>query len=295
MYTHLNGHHARIPLGQWKIGLIAAEKQPHLTNTVLGDPRISNQEWAKQEGMVAFAGYPLIAEGQVVGVMAMFARQPLSPDLLEAMALMGSSIALAIQRKRLEEWFRQADLLDLAPVWARALDDCITLWSQGAEQLYGWTKEEAVGRISHELLQTRFPKPRRDIQADLLAQGQWEGELIRLKRDGTTVVVASRWLLHTTGVGQPEAILEVNNDITERKQAEREARFLAEASAALASLVDYESTLQNVARLAVPFFADWCMWTCCNRMAPCDDWPSPMPTRPRPNWPRNSSSGIPRM
>ena len=259
LYTHLNGHHARIPLGQWKIGLIAAEKQPHLTNTVLGDPRISNQEWAKQEGMVAFAGYPLIAEGQVVGVMAMFARQPLSPDLLEAMALMGSSIALAIQRKRLEESLRrQADLLDLAPVWARALDDCITLWSQGAEQLYGWTKEEAVGRISHELLQTRFPKPRRDIQADLLAQGQWEGELIRLKRDGTTVVVASRWLLHTTGVGQPEAILEVNNDITERKQAEREARFLAEASAALASLVDYESTLQNVARLAVPFFADWC-------------------------------------
>ena len=76
LYTHLDGPHSRVPVGQYKIGLIAQERKPHLTNTVVGDPRVSDQEWAQREGMVAFAGYPLIVEDRLVGVMAMFARHP---------------------------------------------------------------------------------------------------------------------------------------------------------------------------------------------------------------------------
>ena len=74
MYTHLDGPHSRVPVGKYKIGLIAQERKPHLTNAVVGDPRVSDQEWAQREGMVAFAGYPLVVDDRLVGVMAMFAR-----------------------------------------------------------------------------------------------------------------------------------------------------------------------------------------------------------------------------
>ncbi len=100
MYSHINGAHARVPVGSWKIGAIAAEQKPHLTNDVQNDPKISDPEWAKREGMVAFAGYPLIVEKQLVGVMAMFARHPLSEQILEDLALIANEIAVGIERKR---------------------------------------------------------------------------------------------------------------------------------------------------------------------------------------------------
>ncbi|GCE16003.1 sensor histidine kinase [Tengunoibacter tsumagoiensis] len=102
LYTHLDGPHSRIPVGMFKIGKIAAERKPHLTNAVIGDPRVSDQAWARQEGMVAFAGYPLLVDDQVVGVMAMFARHHLSASVLEAMASTANAVAVGIDRKRWE-------------------------------------------------------------------------------------------------------------------------------------------------------------------------------------------------
>src|SRR5437870_7915617 len=78
MYTHIDGAHSRVPLGQYKIGGIARERRPHLTNQVVGDPQVHDQEWARREGLVAFAGYPLVVHDRVLGVVAMFARHPLS-------------------------------------------------------------------------------------------------------------------------------------------------------------------------------------------------------------------------
>ena len=103
LYTHLNGRHARIPVGKLKIGLIAAERKPTLTNHVIGDPSVPEQEWAEREGMVAFAGYPLVIDDHVIGVMAMFSRNELSESTLQAMALVADQIALGIQRKRAEQ------------------------------------------------------------------------------------------------------------------------------------------------------------------------------------------------
>ncbi|MEJ7594871.1 MAG: PAS domain S-box protein, partial [Planctomycetaceae bacterium] len=94
MYTHLDGPHSRVPVGKYKIGLIAQEGTPHLTNSVVGDPRVSNQEWARREGMVAFAGYPLVVDRRVIGVMAMFARHPLTVATLGAMASVANGIAV---------------------------------------------------------------------------------------------------------------------------------------------------------------------------------------------------------
>jgi len=108
MYTHINGRHSRVPVGQFKIGLIAQGRQPYLTNNVIGDPRVHDQEWVAREGMVAFAGYPLIVEELVVGVIAIFARQPLSEEAFKAMASVANGIALGIQRKRAESALQKA-------------------------------------------------------------------------------------------------------------------------------------------------------------------------------------------
>ncbi len=102
MYTHIDGSHSRIRVGMYKIGAIAALKQPHLTNSVLEDPRVSNKEWAKREGMVAFAGYPLLVEDTLVGVVALFARDRLSDSVLEAISLVANEIAIGIKRKQAE-------------------------------------------------------------------------------------------------------------------------------------------------------------------------------------------------
>ena len=107
LYTHLDGPHGRVPLGEFKIGLIAQERKPHLTNNVRGDPRVPEQEWAEREGLVAFAGYPLVVNYRLVGVMAMFARQPLSDATLTAMASAARGIALGIERKEMEDRLRQ--------------------------------------------------------------------------------------------------------------------------------------------------------------------------------------------
>jgi PAS domain S-box-containing protein len=103
LYTRLDGEHARVPVGKFKIGLIAEERKPHLTNDVLNDTRISHPDWAKKERMVSFAGYPLLVEGRLVGVVAMFARKYLAPDTLEALEAVADTIAQGIERKRAEE------------------------------------------------------------------------------------------------------------------------------------------------------------------------------------------------
>jgi signal transduction histidine kinase/CheY-like chemotaxis protein len=102
LYTHLDGPHSRISIGQFKIGLIAQERQPHLTNDVQNDPRISDRDWARREGMVAFAGYPLLIEDRLMGVLAMFARKMLSPAVLQVLRSVADGIALGIERKRQE-------------------------------------------------------------------------------------------------------------------------------------------------------------------------------------------------
>lgn len=130
MYTHLDGPHSRVPVGHFKIGLIAQERKPHLTNQVVGDPRVGDQEWARREGMVAFAGHPLIVEDRLVGVLALFARQPLSSTVVDALAAVADSIALGIERKRAEEEMRRA---------------------RDAAELANRAKSQFLANVSHEL------------------------------------------------------------------------------------------------------------------------------------------------
>ena len=103
MYTHANGGHQFIPVGQLKIGRIARDRKPLLTNQVIGDPHIRDQEWARQEKMIAFAGYPLVVKNELVGVMAMFSRRELAEDMLDCLASVSDKLALGIKEKKAEE------------------------------------------------------------------------------------------------------------------------------------------------------------------------------------------------
>ena len=127
----------------------------------------------------------------------------------------------------------QAQLLDLShdTIFVRDMDDVITYWNRGAEELYGWPRAEALGQISYRLIQTQFPAARDEVMAQLLRTGRWEGELVHTRRDGREMTVASRWSLQRNERGRPTAILETNTDVTEHKQAQE---TLANAQAALA-------------------------------------------------------------
>lgn len=144
MYTHLDGGHARIPMGSLKIGWIAQERKPHLTNNVMSDPRIGDYEWAKREGMTAFAGYPLLIGDRVIGVMALFARKPLSDLVTEAMESVADTIALGIERLRAS--------LDLQE-HVRALEEANEALGRAEEaaKAASRAKSRFLANISHEI------------------------------------------------------------------------------------------------------------------------------------------------
>ncbi len=106
LYTHLDGPHARVPVGQFKIGRIAQNRRTHLTNDVAHDPNISDPEWAAREGMVAFAGYPLIVDARLVGVVALFSKHALSAAVLGDLAPIADAIAVSIERRAAETALR---------------------------------------------------------------------------------------------------------------------------------------------------------------------------------------------
>ena len=124
---------------------------------------------------------------------------------------------------------QQASLLNLThdSIFVRDMDFVITFWNRGAQELYGWTAENAIGKHSHELLQTVFPAPHEDIHAELLRTGRWEGELKRTTAQGMTVVVVARYALRRDEQARAVAVLETSNDITERKRREQEIESLS--------------------------------------------------------------------
>ncbi|MGH7830885.1 MAG: hybrid sensor histidine kinase/response regulator [Candidatus Binatia bacterium] len=145
-------------------------------------------------------------------------------ELVQANALLQAEIS---ERKRAEEAIRrQAELLEGThdAIIVRDMDNNVVSWNRGAEKLYGWEREEALGKAGDVLLRTNFPKPVAEVLDEVYRAGRWEGELVQFKRDGTAIVVDSRWSLQFDGEGKPIAILEINTDVTERKRIEEKLR-----------------------------------------------------------------------
>jgi two-component system, sensor histidine kinase and response regulator len=142
----------------------------------------------------------------------------------------------------------QAMILDLAndTILVRDTEDRVTYWNQGAVRLYGWSKEEAVGRVSHSLFRTQFPQPLGEINEQLFATGHWEGDLVQTRRDGSLVNVVSSWTLRRDESKRPVSVIEMNYDVTARKKAEKELAQTREhldtiVSSSLDGIVVYEA------------------------------------------------------
>ncbi len=159
MYTPLDSLQVRVPVGQFKIGLIAQERKPYLTNSVVGDPRVSDQEWARREGMVAFAGYPLVVDDRLIGVVALFAQRLLAEATLQALGSVADEIAVGIERVRGEEALRESETRKGA-IMEAAFDSIVKMdlhgrvieWNPAAEKTFGFSRAQAVGRRMSELI-----------------------------------------------------------------------------------------------------------------------------------------------
>jgi PAS domain S-box-containing protein len=156
-----------------------------------------------------------------------------------------------LERERTELLRRlqlQSDLINLAhdAILVRDLANRILEWNTGAEALYGWSAQEAIGQVTHILFKTRFPTALSTIQTYLEREGQWEGEVIHTRPDGRTVIVESRWALVRDAEGRPSAVLEINRDITARRQMEEaESSTQATTLAQLAFLQQVMDALPN--------------------------------------------------
>jgi PAS domain S-box-containing protein len=248
MYTHLDGPHNRVPVGKYKIGLIALERKPHLTNDVPNDPRVSDQAWARREGMIAFAGHPLVVEDRLVGVMALFARQPLSQGCLGAMAAVASEIAVGVERKQAQdalaqqrEWFRVTLSSIGDAVIATDTRGRVTFLNDVAESLTGWPSAEAAGRPMEEVFHIVNEQTRRPVEnpaEKVLREGHVVGlanHTVLIARDGTERPIDDSAAPIRDARGELCGVVLVFRDVSERHQAEEERQRLA---AHLRSLLD---------------------------------------------------------
>jgi PAS domain S-box-containing protein len=183
IHTSLDAQRAGVPVGEGDVGLIAAEKTPHVTNDVINDPRVSDKEWAEALGMVAFAGYPLMDGDRLVGVLTVFARHKLEDDTLEALASVADTIVHGVERRKIEgerakSLEREKEARQTAEEVSRLKDDFLAMISHELRApltaILGWAqmlRSGALDRASAEralLTIERNAKSQAHLVGDLL-------------------------------------------------------------------------------------------------------------------------------
>jgi PAS domain S-box-containing protein len=160
-------------------------------------------------------------------IPALLLSAPITSTTRNGAVLYQTAIIDLRERKAQERALaEQARLLDLSndAIIVRDAEDRITYWNKGAEKIYGYTREEALGKVAHALLKTKHSERLSKISEKLLRENHWEGELVHVRRDGKRLTMFSRWALDRNAQGNRAFILETNNDITQRKQAEAALR-----------------------------------------------------------------------
>jgi PAS domain S-box-containing protein len=222
LYTHLDGAHARVPIGSLKIGRIAAARQPHLTNDIRGDSSV-DQAWAAREGLVSFAGYPLVVSGRLEGVLALFARRPLSASTLEALASVARTIALGIERRQVDESrARFAAILEATP-------DFVTIGQpEGSPVFINRAARTALGIGADEHVDALYAFRKPDFQhffettvlPHATAHVSWTGETEYVARDGHVTPVSQVSIVHHDAQGRPQFVSTIARDISAEKLAQ---------------------------------------------------------------------------
>lgn len=181
---------------------------------------VGKDAWARQAAFFLGIGVVSIAMAQMRK-----SRRRIEALADEAQALNIKLQDEAYERETAVEQLQEyAHMLDLAHVIVRDMDDTVVFWNKGAESLYGWAAQEAIGKKTRDLFQTVFPQPLDEIKARMLSEGEWQGEMIHTRKDGSVIRLASHWVLHRDEKGEPKAFIEVNNDISALRQAEEAVR-----------------------------------------------------------------------
>jgi PAS domain S-box-containing protein len=233
-YTRLDGAHARVRVGERKIGVLALARVPYLTNDVLADPHIHDKAWAKRERMVAFAGYPLVVDDRTVGVMAMFARHALQPETLDTLGSIATAVAQGIERKRSEDELRRSEAyltaaqrLSHTGSWAQQTATGEVYWSAEACRIFGVDGGSAIRTLD----QTRQLIHPDDIdrldraleEAERERRG-FEVELRIVRPDGATRYVRSKGQPVLDDAANVVEFMGAIMDVTEQRRAERALR-----------------------------------------------------------------------
>ena len=238
LYTQLDGPHSRVPVGQFMIGRIAQNRRPHLTNDVANDPHISDPERARLDGMVGFAGFPLLLEGGVLGVLALFARHPVSEEVLADLVPIANALAQCIKHNLdrealLENESRLRLALDAAHLGTFDWDVVRNriVWSRRHEELWGFARGEFGG--NYEAFAERVhPDDIASINAEITrcksARARFTGEFRVVWPDGSIHWVAAMGEFTFDDAGRAVRMNGAVMQITERKQAEQ--RILEQAA-----------------------------------------------------------------
>lgn len=246
-YTHIDGGHARVPLGSFKIGRIATSRLPHLTNDVQNDPEVSDREWAKREGLASFAGYPLLVGEVVVGVAAAFSRETLTDATMMALSSIASQVAQFIHAKRAEEALKRSEerarlLFATIPHPAYVFDldslDFLEVNDRAVEH-YGYSRDEF---LRMKITDIRTAEEAQRLKAYLASHpaGEFVGQWKHRTKDGRILdVEITRQKIDYDG---RDAAFTIAHDITERKKLEMDLRHAQklEAVGSLASGIAHE-------------------------------------------------------
>lgn len=233
-YTNIDGSHARIKVGELKIGRIAQSRRPHITNDVANDPHISDPAWAAREGLISFAGYPLLIDEELVGVMCYFASHALHDDTFTALAAVANSIAIGIKRKSTEEQLLVSErkyraVFDTAPDGILTVNDAglVESANRAAHEMFGLADGKLIGEKVVDVMPDFFGMDPNKFEEQRLTTGEKrifgsEREVRAQHNDGYQFPVELS--LSVTNLGRTSIFTAIIRDITERKAIENELR-----------------------------------------------------------------------
>ena len=248
--------------GRGPTGTAIRTGKPYICKNMQTDPNFAPwRERAIERNYTASCVLPLSSrEGETFGALNIYSKEPnpFSDEEVKLLTELANDFAsgvvmLKLRREREQAEVtlqKQASLIDLSPdaIIVRKQDGTISFWSKGAQKLYGWTKEEAIGQKTHILLKTSFPEPQTEIEKEIKTKGKWKGELLHQTKDQRQVVVQSYWLATLDKQGEIVELLESNVDVTDLRQMQDK---LEEYAAHLEDLVQERTQqLKNAERLS---------------------------------------------
>ena len=247
LYTHIEGDHQVLPIGGGsKISRVVSEQRPSVSNNIPENPYVADKEWAREQGLTAFAGIPMIVEGRSVGAMVAFSREPIDEDTVNTLLSVADSIAMAIERKKDEEQIRKlSNAVEQSPVWVIITDTegTIEYVNSWFTHVTGYLSDEVIGKNPNMLGSGKTtPEFYAEMWNQIIDGNPWNGALLNRRKNGelfwahlsiSTIRDPDGNITHFIGLGE---------DITEQKalQEERDDAFQV-----ISSSIEYATNIQG--------------------------------------------------